>query len=442
MQSAKLLAVSVVIGLSGLLFGFQTTYALEEGEVSNEVDLTDYEAVAEREKWEKEQEEKKKLEKYQKSDQYQVDLLTDQIKDRKSEVDKLKGRIKSLKKQISQKREEGNSLKNELSIIRNRVARTELEIESTHIEIETTEQELAIVGLAIEDKVLTIGENKMWLGSLLREIRRADQANVVQVILSNDSLSQFIKGKQQLAEMEANIDSSLKQLESAKTALESRQVEELDKKDSLLVLKETLDAKREELKGEENRKSLLIAQTQSSEKKYQSLVADLKQQANAIEAEVFDLERQMRAKLKKEGKLTSSGPFSLIWPVPSRYVTSKFHDPGYPFRHIFEHSGTDMRAKQGTPLKAAAAGYVARARDNGKGYSYIMLIHPQGFSTVYGHVSNIYVKKGAYVQQGDVIGLSGGQPGTNGAGPFVTGPHLHFEVRKDGVPVNAQLFLP
>ena len=104
MQSAKLLAVSVVIGLSGLLFGFQTTYALEEGEVSNEVDLTDYEAVAEREKWEKEQEEKKKLEKYQKSDQYQVDLLTDQIKDRKSEVDKLKGRIKSLKKQISQKR--------------------------------------------------------------------------------------------------------------------------------------------------------------------------------------------------------------------------------------------------------------------------------------------------------------------------------------------------
>jgi len=372
----------------------------------------------------------------------EVNALNTQIQDRKSEVAELEARISKLKKQISQKQSETKTLKNELGLIQIRVERVELEIESTKIEIGTTEQELAIVGVAIEDKEISIGENQKWLGSLLREIRRTNQQNVVSVILSDDSLSEFISGKQQLAEMEANLDSSLRTLKSSRLALEERKLDELDKQDKLIVLKTTLDAKHEDLKGEEGRKSLLIAQTQSSEKKYSSLVANLKQQAKSIESEVFDLERTVRARLSKEGKLNNTGPFSLIWPVPSQYVTSKFHDTGYPFRHIFEHPGTDIRARQSTPLKAAASGYVARARDNGKGYSYLMLIHPQGFSTVYGHVSRFYVTKGEYVQQGDVIGLSGGTPGTNGAGPFVTGPHLHFEVRKDGVPVNAELFLP
>ncbi|MAG11319.1 MAG: hypothetical protein CMI52_00730 [Parcubacteria group bacterium] len=414
MQTAKLLSVSVLIGLFSLMFGFGVVMADEDSETAVEK-TTEDPAVKD---------------------------LQDKISERKKDVAELESRIKKLKKQISQKNQEANTLKNELSIIQNRVAKTELEIESTSIEIETTEQELAIIALAIDDKELTIGENKEWLGSLLREIRRTDQTSVVSVLLMDDSLSEFIKSKQQLAEMEANLDSSLKQLQAAKIALDERKVEELDRKDQLVALKVKLDHKHEELKGEEGRKTLLIAQTKSSEKKYSSLVADLKSQAKSIEAEVFNLERTMRQRLTKEGKLTSDGPFSLMWPVPSMYVTSKFHDPGYPFRHIFEHSGTDIRARQSTSLNAAAAGYVARARDNGMGYSYIMLIHPQGFSTVYGHVSKMYVKKGEYVQQGDIIGLSGGTPGTRGAGPFVTGPHLHFEVRKDGVPVNAELFLP
>ncbi len=131
------------------------------------------------------------------------------------------------------------------------------------------------------------------------------------------------------------------------------------------------------------------------------------------------------------------------WPVaPALGISAHFEDSGYLARFGFPHHAVDIPTSQGTPIAAPAPGTVLKVALNGLGYSYIVLEHEDGLQTIYGHISDAAVEEGDIVTIGQMIGHSGGQPGTLGAGLATTGPHLHFAVRKDGVLVDPLKYLP
>ena len=134
----------------------------------------------------------------------------------------------------------------------------------------------------------------------------------------------------------------------------------------------------------------------------------------------------------------------MIWPVePLLGISANFHDEGYRVRFGMEHNAVDIPTDQLTPVVAPMAGRVIDVHDGGQtGYSYLQLAHRGGLSTVYGHVYSFKVEQGEVVQQGQVIALSGGAVGTHGAGRFTTGPHLHFEVLREGEHVDPLDYLP
>ncbi|MBP7113977.1 MAG: M23 family metallopeptidase [Candidatus Peribacteraceae bacterium] len=137
------------------------------------------------------------------------------------------------------------------------------------------------------------------------------------------------------------------------------------------------------------------------------------------------------------------GGVDLDWPVrPTLGISAYFADGGYKKRFGFDHHAIDIPTEQGTPIRAPADGTVHAVSMNGLGYSYVTLQHADGMQTVYGHVSAANVKTGDSVTFGQVIGRSGGQPGSQGAGLLTTGPHLHFAVRLDGVLVDPLKYLP
>lgn len=373
----------------------------------------------------------------------EIDSLNKVIKDRKSQLEAIKKQQEDYQRQIKQKQAERSSLENQLDLIQTKTAQTSLSLDQVKIDIETTNLEIQKVGLEIvqEDKKIT--DHKEHLGSALRLLSQEDNKSQLEILLLNNYLTDYINQITYLENINNKITDNLADLRFTKEKLRESQEQLNTNSKKLGNLKAELEKQQVLLASEEETKNLILEQTKSSETEYQTLLARTKQEQQAAAADVLSLERSLRDKvnaLGKDGvKLTYDG---FIWPVPSQTITAYFHDPSYPFRNIFEHPAIDIRAPQGTPIRAAASGYVGRAKDGGLGYSYIMLLHADNLSTVYGHVSKIYVKEDEYVSQGQIIGLSGATPGTPGAGPLTTGPHLHFEVRLNGIPVDPVNYLP
>ncbi len=124
-----------------------------------------------------------------------------------------------------------------------------------------------------------------------------------------------------------------------------------------------------------------------------------------------------------------------IFPVDKGYISSKYGMRLDPFtKHMRFHAGIDIAAPIGTPVKAAAAGKVIFSGKQ-RGYGNIVIIeHKNGFISKYAHNSKNLVHVGDMVKQGDEISLIGSTGRS-------TGPHVHFEVRKNHKSINPLQFL-
>ena len=377
------------------------------------------------------------------SENQEVKQLNQEIQVKRDRIKKMQEQAELYNRTIAQKQREAASLSNQLAILENRLAKAALDIDSAQTEIDRVGLEIEKVNLEIKDKDARILKQKEHIGSVLRLTQKQDEKSALEILLLNGTLNDFVSQAKYLEDINKEISRGLEALKQYKKDLEKKQKDLSANKQELAKFKAQLDDKKFKLAAEQQNKDFILDQTKASEKEYQRLLKLVKQEQQQAEAEIVNLEKVVRARIAKvSGKQLEFNDAGFIWPVAKNTITAYFHDPEYPFRYVFEHPAIDIRAGQGTAIKAAASGYIAIAKDAGRGYSYIMIIHGDGLATVYGHVSKIYVQADEYVVQGQSVGLTGGTPGTNGAGRLTTGPHLHFETRLNGVPVDPLEYLP
>ncbi|HET6793011.1 MAG TPA: M23 family metallopeptidase, partial [Acidimicrobiales bacterium] len=182
----------------------------------------------------------------------------------------------------------------------------------------------------------------------------------------------------------------------------------------------------------------LYAQAAAVRTRLQGELADLRSQSDHIAALLRAEEAQaaLQAQQSQSGNVApSAGNGTFSSPLPGAPETSGFGMRMDPFLHQeMMHTGVDFAGPAGTPIHAGGDGVVVVAGPMG-GYGNATVIeHGGGLATLYGHQEQILVAVGQHVSRGQVIGLVG-------CTGYCTGPHVHFEVRVNGTPVDPLPYL-
>lgn len=199
----------------------------------------------------------------------------------------------------------------------------------------------------------------------------------------------------------------------------------------------------------------MIAKSDAVLASIQRITKDVHDQVLKMQSDLARVDAKLKSKAERAliekglldpSTLSTNSPIasnpSFHWPAYGR-VSAGFMNAAYKKQFGVPHLGEDIVVPQGSAVYAAADGVVFLVRDGGAtGYSYILIGHRDGYATLYGHVSQALVSAGQEVTGGQQIALSGGTPGTHGAGPMTTAAHLHFEVIRAGTNIDPKSVLP
>jgi murein DD-endopeptidase MepM/ murein hydrolase activator NlpD len=399
--------------------------------------------------------------------------IQNELKEAYSDYHKLNTVIDRSNEKISSIRDTSSSLRDQIIRFQSEIELTEKKIEVVATQVGLTSKEITLLEEEIVSRSIALDQQKALLADYMRMIYVSENEfgedgslSPARMLLADRDIASMLSEMRTLDMLQFSGQEMLGKLRSAQEMISSIQDRVKAKKASLDVLQHRLLAQRASLEDSKMAKAQLLATTHSDEATYKKLIQESEKQQEESALQIAALQNNfnyIRDNLSRLGNSISPTDLQKLldertkqlyeyqqmsdsegvsgktfqWPIaPNRGLSAYFDDSGYRARFGVDHRAIDIPISQGSAVHAARDGYVYKAKDNGFGYSYILLSHKNGFTTAYGHVSSILVREGQFVTAGTVIGLTGGMPGTRGAGYRTTGPHLHFEVHLRGKPVD------
>jgi len=421
------------------------------------------------------------------------------ISDKREELNDVKARIEKNKDSQSAIKKQRAEILHEVKLNDEKIAKLQAELSrlqgalrsvveqrrATEKKLQDTQQELEKTIEELEEVKLRLAQRREIYNLRIVSAYKNGGSKVLTIVLSAKNFVDFekrlallgaiaaddarlIKGMKELSVM---ITAKIAEIEATKKAIEERRTRLIREEQRVAELKSKVIEKQGLIQEEQRKQRELLEEAKQKEIQLAEAEEMLKATSDSLINEIRELERielekkraeerrraeeQRKAEeLRKAAKEKGSGSISRgddrdahSTPQPSEPDNSRFYRPvpgpttsgfGYRFHPVLKysrlHAGVDFRAPTGTPVRAAQSGRVLIAGWKG-GYGYTVVIsHGDGLTTLYGHNSRLAVKAGQYVSRGQVISYSGSTG-------LSTGPHLHFEVRVNGVPKNPMNWL-
>ncbi len=350
------------------------------------------------------------------------------IAEKEAKIKELEQQIKQYESQVQYHSTQAKSLNTEVANLNSSQKALQTSLSSTNIKIDKTNLTMNQNVDEIRDLSQGISNNRQVTAETLRKINIQDGRSMVEIFLRNESISDFLRDYQDLAQLQNTLRGSVQIMRDKTIQLANAQGELEKQRQELQELSGELSDKGKILSDQKREKDKLLKETKGKQSEYEKIVKTLQQQVEQINNEIREYESQLKFSLNPQS-LPPSGASVLGWPIKDVTVTQLFGRTVDAKRLYItgSHSGVDFRAAVGTPIYSVGDGIIEGVGDTdltcpkasfGK---WIFIRHNNGLSTAYGHLSKINVTTGQQVKKGELIGYSGNTGHT-------TGPHLHLTV--------------
>jgi murein DD-endopeptidase MepM/ murein hydrolase activator NlpD len=357
-------------------------------------------------------------------------------------------RIGSLQDRLSKQKQQEQALRDEVAGYTSRIRGLEARVGDVSLRLQTLEQDLALHQKRLNalNELFHIQDSRfhtlekeyavavVTLNRRLVDIYESDNPSTLDVVLGSRSVQDAmdqIQYMNAIADQDRRIAAQVKyaKLQVKAARAKTKKLRNTVKGETAIISARTAQTRtvRDELQGAASDLATTKQNKLTDLSKLTAAEQDEASEIDALQAASNDLAARIRAAQATHSTTTPSAS-GLIWPV-SGPITSPF---GWRWGRM--HQGIDIGVGYGTPIHAAAAGTVIYCGWE-EGYGNLVVIDNGGnLATAYGHQSSIAVTCGQHVDQGQTIGYVG-------CTGHCTGPHLHFEVRVDGNPVDPMGYL-
>ena len=364
--------------------------------------------------------------------QNKLDKLSQSIVQHKKELSNAKKKEQAAKALESELKEKVTVVQSQISVLKGQIAEVQNSIGLKEQEIAAKEQQITEKEAEIADQW---GDFKQHMAAM-QELR--DGGSVAMLSAVND-LYELLTFNEVMQDISIKDTEILDNMKNAKEALESDKLTLESQRSELQSKKADLDAQNSQMRAKQNELNSSVAAAQMSAAEAQQAQKDAQA---AIESDEMNYEAVKKQIQKMIAAAAASKPTlsftGFICPLKSySRISSEYGWRKNPVTGVNKlHAGTDFAAPGGTPIYAAASGYVQVAGWSSGGYgNYVIIYHGKmsdgnQYSTLYGHMRSVATSAGKYVKQGEIIGYVGSTGNS-------TGNHLHLEVWKGGSKANA-----
>ena len=371
--------------------------------------------------------------------QNKLNKLSQSIKLHEQELNDAKKKEAAAKALESELKERVSVIQDQISVLSGQIASVQNSIGQKEQEISAKETEIAEKETEIEEKELEIQDQWSDFKKHMAAMQELRDGGSVAMLSAVNDLYELLTFNEVMQDISIKDTEILDNMKNAKEALESDKLTLESQRSELQSKKADLDAQNSQMRAKQNELNSSVAAAQMSAAEAQQAQKDAQA---AIESDEMNYEAVKKQIQKMIAVAAASKPTlsftGFICPLKSySRISSEYGWRKNPVTGVNKlHAGTDFAAPGGTPIYAAASGYVQVAGWSSGGYgNYVIIYHGKmsdgnTYSTLYGHMRSVATSAGRYVKQGELIGYVGSTGNS-------TGNHLHLEVWKGGSKANA-----